>query len=150
MIPPTSSSQRLLSIDALRGFDMLLISGAGSFILLLNGKTGIPWIDAIALQMSHPAWHGFTFYDFIFPLFLFLAGVSLSFSLNKGIEKGMPNQELYRKAARRMLVLICLGILYKNAPLPVWEPSNIRFGSVLGRIGFAGVCYDVNLSKLFF
>ena len=138
MSQPITTSQRLLSIDALRGFDMLLISGAGSFLLLLHGKTGLAWVDSMALQMEHPAWDGFTFYDFIFPLFLFLAGVSLSFSLNKGLEKGIQKQKLYRKAASRMLILICLGILYKNAPLPLWEPSNIRLGSVLGRIGFAG------------
>ncbi len=130
--------KRLLSIDALRGFDMLFISGAGTFLLLLEGKTGLAWVDAIALQMDHPDWNGFTFYDFIFPLFLFIAGVSLPFSLNKGISLGMSKAELYRKAFRRMLILIVLGLLYKNAPITFFEPSQIRLGSVLGRIGFAG------------
>ena len=81
--------KRLLSIAALRGFDMLFISGAGTFLLLLEGKTGLAWVDAIARQMEHPAWNGFTFYDFIFPLFLFVAGVSLPFSLNKGLPLGL-------------------------------------------------------------
>lgn len=132
------ASRRLLSIDTLRGFDMLMIAGAGAFISLLHGKTDWAWVDAVALQFEHPAWNGFTFYDFIFPLFLFIAGLSLPFSLNKGLELGMNKSELYRKAFKRMLVLMALGILYKNAPIPFFEWSKIRVVSVLGRIGFAG------------
>lgn len=130
--------KRLVSIDALRGFDMLMISGAGSFLVLLGGKTGLPWVDALAAQFEHPAWNGFTFYDFIFPLFLFIAGVSLSFSLNSARHKNISHAALYKKAGKRMLILIGLGILYKNAPVPFFEPSQIRLVSVLGRIGFAG------------
>lgn len=130
--------KRILSIDTLRGFDMLFISGAGTSLLLLEGNTGLAWVDAIAQQMEHPAWNGFTFYDFIFPLFLFIAGVSLPFSLNKGLSLGKGKTNLYRKALRRMLILIALGLLYKNAPITFFEPSQIRLGSVLGRIGFAG------------
>lgn len=130
-------SSRLLSIDALRGFDMLLISGGALFIRLMEGKTEWSWVDWLAIQMTHPAWHGFTFYDFIFPLFLFIAGVSLPFSLNKGVASGMSKPMLYKKAFRRMLILIGLGILYKNAPVSIFEPSGIRYVSVLGRIGFA-------------
>ncbi|WP_229206958.1 DUF5009 domain-containing protein [Dyadobacter crusticola] len=78
-----AKSLRLASIDALRGFDMLMISGGGAFIFLLGGKTGVPLIDAAAAQFEHPEWNGFTFYDFIFPLFLFLAGTSLTFSIQK-------------------------------------------------------------------
>jgi len=130
--------QRLLSIDALRGFDMLLISGGGTFLVLLENNTGLASIDWIANQLKHPAWNGFTFYDFIFPLFLFIAGVSMAFSLNKGIEMGLSKAELYRKAFWRMLILVILGILDKNQPVTFFEPSQIRVASVLGRIGVAG------------
>jgi len=133
-----SKPQRLLSIDALRGFDMLLISGGGTFLVLLENKTGLAWIDWIAAQLKHPAWNGFTFYDFIFPLFLFIAGVSMAFSLNKGIEMGLSKAELYKKAFWRMLILVILGILDKNQPVTFFEPSQIRVASVLGRIGVAG------------
>jgi len=134
----TAKSKRLLSIDALRGFDMLLISGFGSFLVLMEGKTNWPWVDVIARQMEHPAWIGFTFYDFIFPLFLFIAGVSIPFSLNKELRLGVSKKDLYRKAFWRMLILIVLGIIDKNIPLPYFEPSAIRVASVLGRIGIAG------------
>lgn len=130
-------SERILSLDALRGFDMLLISGGATFIVLMEDKTGYAWVDWLAYQMTHPAWNGFTFYDFIFPLFLFMAGISLSFSLNKRSEMGSTKGELYQKAFWRMVILIVLGIFYKNAPVPFFEPSEIRFVSVLGRIGIA-------------
>ncbi len=129
--------KRLLSIDALRGFDMLLISGGGAFIIRLKGTTGLSWIDRAAEQLSHPAWNGFTFYDFIFPLFLFTAGIALSFSIRSGLNRGMNKKELYRKAFRRMLILIVLGILDKNIPLNIFDPAQIRYGTVLGRIGIA-------------
>jgi predicted acyltransferase len=115
-----------------------MIAGAGAFISLLHGKTDWVWVNSLALQFEHPKWNGFTFYDFIMPLFLFIAGMSLPFSLNKGLTLGLSKSDLYRKAFRRMLILICLGILYKNAPIPFLDWSKIRFVSVLGRIGFAG------------
>jgi len=131
-------SRRILSIDTLRGFDMLMISGAGSFIFLLHGKTHVAWVDALALQFEHPAWNGFTFYDFIFPLFLFLAGMSLPFSVNKSLDQGCSRSQIYWKAFKRMLILVVLGILDKNAPTPYFDWSQIRFVGVLQRIGFAG------------
>lgn len=132
-LPP----KRLLSVDTLRGFDMLMIVGGGAFIERLNGKTGLRWVDAVAGQLTHPDWHGFTFFDFIFPLFLFIAGVSMVFSLEAGLGKGMSRETLVKKVFKRMIILILLGILDKNIPVDVFNPSNIRFGTVLGRIGIA-------------
>ena len=137
MIEIKEKSKRLLSIDTLRGFDMFFISGGASFLYLVNGKTGWKWVDILAEQMEHPAWDGFTFFDFIMPLFLFISGVSLSFSLRSNLSKNVPKMVLYRKAFKRMVILIVLGIIYKNAPIPLFDPSEIRFGSVLGRIGIA-------------
>ena len=128
---------RLLSLDTLRGFDMLLISGGGTFLVLMKGKTGIGFIDVIANQLQHVPWHGFAFYDFIMPLFLFISGVSISFSLTKGQSMGLTKSALYKKVFFRMLILIGLGMIYKNAPIPFFDLSEIRFGSVLGRIGIA-------------
>ena len=132
---PQTLPQRLASIDALRGFDMFMIAGGGTFIFLLKGKTGLGFIDSIADQFVHPEWHGFTFYDFIFPLFLFLAGTSLPFSLTSGLLRGITKQTLLRKVFSRMLILIIWGILDKNAPIDIFDPAEIRYGSVLGRIG---------------
>ncbi len=130
-------SKRLLSIDALRGFDMFFISGGAAFLYYLQGKTGLAWVDILATQVEHPEWNGFTFFDFIMPLFLFISGVSLTFSLSRNIEKGVAKPALYKKAFKRMIILILLGLIYKNAPVHLFEPSSIRYSSVLGRIGIA-------------
>lgn len=131
------NQKRLLSVDALRGFDMLLISGGGAALVKLKGTTGLAWVDEMARQLKHPAWNGFTFYDFIFPLFLFTAGIALAYSLQSGLKRGMNKNELYRKAFRRFIILFILGILDKNIPLNIFDPGQIRYGTVLGRIGVA-------------
>ena len=69
--------QRLLSLDALRGFDMLFIMGLSGLIMniaaLMPDCAVATWF---AQQMRHVAWDGFAHHDTIFPLFLFIAGVS--------------------------------------------------------------------------
>jgi predicted acyltransferase len=122
---------RLLSIDALSGFDMLIIAGGGAFIELLEGQTGMAWIDTISKQLKHPRWNGFTFYDFIFPLFLFISGVSIAFSIYKGLRSGLTKNQLYRKAFRRMIILIILGIIDKNTPITFFDPFHIRVGKCI-------------------
>ena len=151
-ISPTLTSKRLVSIDALRGFDMLMICGADAFFRQLEGKTSLFWVDSLARQFEHPEWIGFTFYDFIFPLFLFISGVSIPFSLSKALEKEISKKEIYKKAFFRMLILIGLGMLDKNAPFPFFDWEQIRLGSVLGRIGIAGfitviLCLNFNSAK---
>ncbi len=130
-------SQRLTSIDALRGFDMLLIAGGGAFIVRFLKASDWAWAEEVVRQMEHVPWDGFTFWDFIMPLFMFIAGISLTFSINKAKELGMTKNDIYKKVFKRMLVLIILGIIYKNSPVPIWNPGNIRYSSVLGRIGIA-------------
>ena len=133
-----TKQKRLYSLDALRGFDMLMISGGGFFLFLLQGKTDIAWLNLMARQMEHPTWSGtITFFDFIFPLFLFISGISLSLSINSQLSKGVSKLNIYKKAFKRMLVLMLLGLLYKNSPLNIFEPDQIRYVSILGRIGMA-------------
>lgn len=137
---PSSASnfinQRLYSLDALRGFDMFWIMGAESIFHALSKATGSPFWGAIANQLTHPAWNGFHMYDLIFPLFLFLAGVATPFSVGKELEKGKSRQQLLWRVVRRGLLLVVLGIIYNNG-LQIKPISEVRFGSVLGRIGLA-------------
>ena len=63
--------QRLLSIDALRGFDMLWLLGAEHIFAAIFTLTGLSIFSVAAQQLLHTPWHGFSFYDLIFPLFIF-------------------------------------------------------------------------------
>lgn len=129
-------SKRLYSLDALRGFDMFWIMGAGGVFSQLAKITDSPIWEGIANQLSHPAWNGFTMYDLIFPLFLFMAGVSTPFSINSQRKRGKSRNQLLLRVIRRGLTLVALGIVYNNG-LKLLPLEEIRIPSVLGRIGLA-------------
>lgn len=132
--------QRLASVDALRGFDMFWIIGGEALFLPLLALTGWSLFAFGHGQMQHSEWHGFSFYDLIFPLFIFLSGVTLGIA-NKSL-RGLPMESrrpVYQKSVKRLLILIILGIVYNHGwgtGIPA-DPGEIRFASVLARIGFA-------------
>ena len=128
--------QRLYSLDALRGFDMFWIMGAEDIFHTLNKATGSPFWAAIANQLTHPDWNGFHLYDLIFPLFLFIAGVATPYSVGQELEKGKTKKQVLLRVIKRGFTLVLLGIIYNNG-LQLLPLANIRFGSVLGRIGLA-------------
>ena len=129
-------SQRLYSLDALRGFDMFWIMGAAGVFGNIAKITGSPIWGGIAAQMTHPAWDGFLMFDLIFPLFLFMAGVSTPFSIDSQRAKGKSREQLLFRVIKRGLLLVIIGVIYNNK-LQLMPIENIRFPSVLGRIGLA-------------
>lgn len=134
-IPSKFEKSRLLSLDALRGFDMLWIIGGATVIRSLSELTGAGWLKALEVQMSHVTWIGFHFYDLIFPLFMFIAGVAIPFSVKSSLSKGIVRRKLVWKVFRRMILLIILGILYNGVFRDGFE--NARYASILGQIGIA-------------
>ena len=128
-------NRRLLSLDALRGFDMFFIMGGGALFLSVSSFFPENVSAFIAEQMGHKEWHGFAFYDLIFPLFLFLAGLSLPFSLSKQLSLGKSRLNISLKIVRRAVLLVFLGVLYNG--LLNFDFENLRYASVLGRIGLA-------------
>lgn len=137
-------SKRLYSLDALRGFDMFWIIGAEDIIHGLAKYTHSPFWEGFSDQLRHPVWNGFTMYDLIFPLFIFLAGVSTPYSIGKALGDGVAKQVLLRRVIKRGLILFALGVIYNNG-LTLRPLAEIRFSSVLGRIGitymFANILY---------
>jgi predicted acyltransferase len=127
--------KRLHSLDALRGFDMFWIMGGSSLFAGLAAVTGWPALQWWAGQLEHVPWHGFKFFDMIFPLFLFIAGISFPFSLAKRTSLNESRRDIYKHVISRGLILVLLGIAYNNAIR--FDFAQMRFGSVLGRIGLA-------------
>ncbi|HAM97934.1 MAG TPA: DUF5009 domain-containing protein [Marinilabiliales bacterium] len=127
--------ERILSLDALRGFDMFWIIGGDLLFRTLGQVTDWTWADGWAKQMDHVAWEGFHAYDLVFPLFMFISGVAIPFALLSKIEKGTPKKQLYKKIITRALILVGLGLVYNG--LLYFDFKNIRAASVLGQIGLA-------------
>ncbi len=127
--------KRLQSIDALRGFDMLFIMGFAAFLAALCATMPCGFTDAIANSMKHAEWNGLRHHDTIFPLFLFIAGMTYPFSYAKQIEKGTSRGKIYSKIISRTLILILLGIVYNG--FFKLDFDKMRIASVLGRIGLA-------------
>ena len=116
---------------------MFVIVGGETLILTLAGlfpDSGV--MKALATQMYHVDWNGFHFMDLIFPLFLFISGVTYPFSLSAQQEKGMSRLQITLRCIRRGLILVALGLVY-NGILSCTDFAHFRYASVLGRIGLA-------------
>lgn len=139
--PPTKSKSptkdRIHSVDALRGFDMFWIVGGAGLLTKLAELYEWPWLQWANTQLEHPqVWGEFTFYDLIFPLFLFLAGVSMPISLGKKLDRGASKASLLGRISIRAIILILLGIIY-NGGLEFNKLADTRLFSVLGFIGIS-------------
>lgn len=132
----SAASPRLMSIDALRGFDMMWIVGGDRLVHALAKWWGGPRASELSRQFRHVEWEGFRFYDLIFPLFLFLVGVVLPFSVGKLLAQG--RSAAYRRVVRRVLLLFALGLLCNGILRFDWE--NLRITGVLQRIA---ICYGI-------
>jgi predicted acyltransferase len=132
--PPPVGSTRLVSLDVLRGFDMFWILGADIVMRKLGETTGVFPFTFLARQLEHTAWAGLTFYDVIFPLFLFVAGVSLVFSLGQALARESRGR-VVRRILVRGAVLFVLGIIYNGGLTNPWP--EVRLLGVLQRIALA-------------
>jgi predicted acyltransferase len=126
---------RLLALDTLRGFDMFWIIGGDALFQALAKVTGWGWAGILAAQLDHAEWQGFHFYDLIFPLFMFISGVALPYSLLAKAESGANKRGVYLKLVRRALLLVFLGFVYNH--LFDLDFGSQRYASVLGQIGLA-------------
>ena len=149
-----TKNNRLVSLDALRGFVMFWIMSGEHIVHALAKAAPIPVFIWMSSQLHHTDWNGITFYDMIFPIFLFVAGVSMPYSFDKKMSlagvsspKELPTKEkqkIYFSMLKRTCILLFLGFVV-NGLLRFDGYDQTRFASVLGRIGlawfFAGIIY---------
>lgn len=136
----TSPSARLLSLDAYRGFIMLLLVSEGFGLSVLKDYPGWEWL---ARQVDHVPWEGCTFWDLIQPAFTFMVGMAMPFSLAKRRAEGASNAEIFRHVAWRAFLLIVLSNIFMN-----WgaRPGTLRlqFTNVLAQIAFGYlICFFI-------
>jgi predicted acyltransferase len=147
-------SNRLKSIDTLRGFDMLWIMGGAGVVGSLYAVCGGQPLGWLNDQMEHVPWDGFHFMDLIFPLFLFIAGLSFPFSLAKKQEMQVSNKNIIYGLLKRAVTLVLLGLIYNGLFKLHFE--GFRYASVLSHIGLgwffgALIClYSKKISTLIY
>jgi len=136
----TKTGGRMLSVDVLRGFDMFWITGGTGFMLGVLRMLGDPVKGWIEPQMKHVDWEGFHFHDLIFPLFVFVVGMSVVFSLERILATD-GRRGAYRRILRRFVIMYLLGVLYAGGV----APGDVRWMGVLQRLAlcylFAGLLF---------
>ena len=126
--------KRILSIDALRGFDMMWIAGVDKVLKRAGAAMNNDFGVAMAAQMKHVDWAGLHIIDLVFPTFVFLAGASWPFSLDSQRRKGSTDRQIFRRIVKRFLILVALGLLYHR--FFKFDFAHCIYNSVLGRVGF--------------
>lgn len=118
-----SSSKRLESLDALRGFDLFFLVALGPLMHSLARTANVEWLNESMRVFSHVSWEGFSPWDLIMPLFLFMSGISMPFSLSryKSISDKRP---LLRRLAKRILLLWIFGMMCQGNLLAL-DPNTI-------------------------
>jgi predicted acyltransferase len=133
--------QRAASVDALRGFSMFAVLGADIVAksieqMLAHAGPLLAALGAvIGAQFAHAEWDGASFYDMVFPLFIFVTGVAIVFSLPRLVERE-GKWAAHKRVLRRFVLLYVLGVICYGGVADGW--SQVRLGGVLQRIA---LCY---------
>ena len=131
--------QRLESLDALRGFDLFCLVALSDLLEELAEVVDKPWMDCVMRHFTHKTWDGFSAWDLVMPLFMFMSGVAIPYSLSKGTSSNSPlgcedktspfkrNSEgptLYWRLAKRVLLLWLFGMMVQGNLLAL-DPNRI-------------------------
>jgi predicted acyltransferase len=128
-------SERLISLDMFRGFTitlMILVNNPGS------------WSHVYA-PLQHAKWHGWTPTDLVFPFFLFIVGVAMSYSFSRRILLGDTKFQLWMKILTRTTIIFAIGLFLSL--FPFFHFSDMRIPGVLQRI--AVCCFFASLILIY-
>lgn len=129
-------SERLGSLDVLRGFDLFCLVFFQPVFRSLGRAVNTPWMEVMMKPFEHVAWEGFAFWDIIMPLFMFMAGASMSFAFAKYLKNG-SKLSLYKRILKRVLLLwifgmMCQGNLLGLNPQKIYIYSNTLQAIAMG------------------
>ena len=128
-----SRPARLMSLDVLRGMDMALIAGGAAVLRSVAETIGPGCHTWMMKQTTHVPWHGYSPWDQIFPMFMFISGVAIPFALASRRERAVKHGTQCMQIIRRGLLLVLFGMMYNG--LLKFDFESLRCASVLGRIG---------------
>lgn len=103
-------SNRLESLDILRGFDLFCLVFFQPVLASLARASDNDMLNILMMQFRHVQWEGFVFWDLIMPLFMFMAGVSMPFAFHKYLNEG-SKKSLYKRILKRVLLLWVFGMM---------------------------------------
>ncbi len=143
-LPQASPVPRLASIDAYRGFVMLLMMGEVlAFRSVAEALPASGFWTLLAHHQSHVAWTGCSLHDLIQPSFSFLVGAALPFSLARRAAAGQPQGRLTLHAFARALILVLLGVFLRSTGS---DHTRWTFEDTLSQIGLGyGFLYLLGL-----
>lgn len=119
-----NENQRLASLDLLRGFDLFLLLMFQPILVQILTTCNNPSLQGVIHQFEHTEWHGFTFWDIIMPLFMFMSGITIPFALSKYKDGRLPvDGKFYWKITKRFIILFVLGWIVQGNLLAL-DPHN--------------------------
>ena len=109
-----AAKSRLESLDVLRGLDLFLLVFFQPVFMSLASRLDIPALEPVVEQFTHVRWEGFALWDLVMPLFMFMAGVSMPFSLSKYTDGRAGRGDALRRIFKRFVLLWLLGAIVQG------------------------------------
>jgi predicted acyltransferase len=132
-VAPTTLAQRLVSLDAYRGFVMLLMMAEVlRFASVSHALPASGFWAFLAHHQTHVEWIGCSLHDLIQPSFSFIVGVALPFSIATRLARGQSRAQLSVHAFGRALILIALGVFLRSVGK---SETTFTFEDTLSQIG---------------
>ncbi len=125
---------RLASLDALRGFDLLMLVAVDRIVFKLQPLINAGWYDTFLQGFTHKEWEGFSPWDLVMPLFMFMSGVTIPYSLSRYREGNMGRGALWGRLGRRFLLLWVLGMICQGNLLSLDSQHIYLFSNTLQAI----------------
>lgn len=115
---------RLESLDLLRGLDLFMLVGLQPVIVSAFQAAGVS--HPFAGQLDHTVWEGFTAWDLVMPLFLFMTGAAIPFAMSRYLRPGASRSDAWKRIGRRVAVLWLLGMIVQGNLLGL-DPGRFHF-----------------------